>query len=96
MIRHWHCPECKKTDATKDNGVGTRYHNCPRLQGISVPMVLQGVNAKLVLREREDYIGREKVQLVGERNRPVMSIETVRDNGTDLVVLAPTATATGE
>ena len=93
MIRHWHCPECKLTDATKDNGVGTRYHQCPRLRGLSVPMLLAGVNAKIVLHEREDYIGDEVVQLDPERKRPVMSIVTERDNGQDVVVLAPTATA---
>jgi len=96
MIRRWYCPMCKKTDATKDDGVGTRYHVCPKMRMLSVPLVLEGVNATLVLKEREDYIGRETVQLDPERGRPVMSIQTVRDNGTDLVVLAPTATATGE
>lgn len=94
MIRRWHCPECRKTDVTKDDGTGTRYHTCPKLRGLSVPMLLEGVNAKIVLQEREDYIGRETVQLDPERGRPVMAINTVRDNGNDVVVLAPTATAT--
>lgn len=93
MIRSWHCPECRKAETTNDDGTGTRYHACPKLRGLSVPMVLAGVNAKIVLREREDYIGTEKVQLDPERHRPVMSIITVRDDGQDVVVLAPTATA---
>lgn len=93
MIRHWQCPECRKTDATDDDGTGTRYHVCPKMRGLSVPMVLAGTNAKLVLREREDYVGDEKVQLDPERRRPVMSVTTVRDTGQDVVVFAPTATA---
>lgn len=95
MIRRWHCPECRKTDVTNDSGVGTRYHICPKMRGLSVPMVLAGVKAKLVLREREDYIGDEMVQLDPERRRPVMSITTERDNGQDVVVFAPTARAHG-
>ena len=91
MIRHWHCPACRQTDVTNDDGTGTRYHTCPRMRGLSVPFVLQGVKAKLVLREREDYVGDEMVQLDPERRRPVMSITTVRDNGQDVVVFAPTA-----
>ena len=95
MIRAWWCPECKKTDQTKDDGTGTRYHTCPKMRGLSVPMVLAGVKAKLVLKEREDYVGKERVQLDPERRRPVMSVQTVRDSGTDLVVFAPTATSSG-
>ena len=47
MIRRWYCPMCKKTDATKDDGVGTRYHVCPKMRMLSVPLVLEGVNATL-------------------------------------------------
>jgi hypothetical protein len=94
MIRRWHCPECGKTDVTDDDGKGTRYHPCPKLRGLAVPMLLAGVKAKIVLREREDYIGDELVQLDPEKGRPVMSIVTTRDDGQDAVVLAPTARAT--
>ena len=95
MIRHWLCPECKKSDVTNDNGVGTRYHVCPKMRGLSVPFVLAGVKAKLVLKEREDYVNGEMVRLDPERRRPVMSVTTVRDAGTDIVVFAPTATSRG-
>lgn len=41
-------------------------------------------------REREDYIGKQDVPLDGN-GRPVMSVETIRDDGTDVIVFAPTA-----
>ena len=93
VIRRWHCPACKKTDITKDAGTGTRYHPCPKMRGLSVPFVLEGVKAKLTIHEREDYIGQELVQLDPELKRPVMSIVTTRDTGQDCIVLAPTARA---
>ena len=95
MIRHWMCPECKKTDSTNDDGKGTRYHRCPKMRGISIPFMPDGTKAKLVLREREDYINGELVQLDPERGRPVASLTTIRDNGQDVIVYAPTATAKG-
>jgi hypothetical protein len=56
-------------------------------------MLPAGTRAKVELREREDYVGNELVQLDPERQRPVMSIVTTRDNGQDVAVFAPTATA---
>jgi hypothetical protein len=93
MIRSWHCPECRLTSQTRDDGTGVRYHQCPKLRGLATPMLLAGVKAKLTLHEWDDYIGSEMVQLDPERRRPVRSIVTTRDNGQDVVVLAPTATA---
>jgi hypothetical protein len=95
MIRRWRCPECKQTDVTNDDGTGIRYHVCPKMRGLSVPYVLEGVSAKLVLNERQDYINGDMVRLDPERRRPVMNITTVRDDGQDLVVFAPTATSRG-
>jgi hypothetical protein len=95
VIRRWACPECKRTEVTDDDGRGTRYHQCPRMRGLSVPFVLEGVKAKLVLSERQDYVGGELVRLDPERRRPVQSVTTVRDTGTDVVVFAPTARAQG-
>jgi hypothetical protein len=51
-------------------------------------MVLSGTSCKVEAREREDYIGRDMVQTDGE-GRPVMSVVTTRDEGTDCAVLAP-------
>ena len=91
----WRCPTCGKTDRTAESRPHTRFHPCPRMHGLSTPMVRAGTAAKLVLNEREDYVNGEHVRLDPERRRPVMSISTVRDNGQDAVVFAPTATASG-
>jgi hypothetical protein len=56
-------------------------------------MVPDGVNAKVEAVERDDYIGREMVTLDGD-GRPIMRVETTRDEGTDVAVFAPCATAT--
>ncbi len=47
-----------------------------------------------VVREREDYVGRERVQLAPQTGRPVMAVEThYADGRMDSAVYAPTATA---
>lgn len=59
------------------------------------PMLPTQIKAKVELKEREDYINGDLVRLDPELGRPVMSITTTRDNGTDTIVFAPTATADG-
>ena len=95
-VTDWYCPNCGKTDQTRNAGPHIRYHPCPRLRMLSAPMVRAGTSAKVTLREREDYVGNELVQLDPEMGRPVMSITTERaDGSSDVVVFAPTATAKG-
>lgn len=95
-ITDWYCPNCGKTDQTANAGPHIRYHVCPRLRMLSAPMVRKGTGAKVTIAEREDYVGNELVQLDPERGRPVMSITTTRDDGSnDVVVFAPTATSKG-
>ena len=91
----WYCPNCGATDQTRQPAdvVHIRYHTCPRLRYLSAPMVRKGTAAKVELHEIEGYVGSELVQTDPERGRPIMNIETTRDEGTDLVVFAPTATA---
>lgn len=95
-LREWYCPNCGLRDQTREARPHTRYHTCPKLRGLTAPMLPAGTRAKVELREREDYVGREHVQLDPERGRPVMSIVTTRDNGQDCMVFAPLATATAE
>ncbi len=90
--RRWACPSCDYTDVTREARPHTRMHNCAGLGGLSVPMVPAGVRAEHRAVEREDYIGREHVRLDGH-GRPVMSVLTVRDEGQDCTVYAPTASA---
>lgn len=87
-IQRWGCPNCPATAVTE--GQLNRFHRCPGLGGLTAPMVLDGVRCKVVAEVREDYVGREDVQCDAD-GRPVMAVRTVRDDGEDLAVLAPTA-----
>ena len=95
-ITDWVCPACKATDQTKQHGYHVRYHTCPKLRFLSAPMVKAGTAAKLEVHEWADDVGDELVQRDPERNRPIISLETTRDNGNDLIVFAPTARASAD
>lgn len=95
-VHRWYCPNCHKTDVSHEVRPHSRFHVCPKLRGLTAPMVPAGTKAKVTLREREDYVNGDNVQLDPERRRPVMSIVTERDDGKqDVAVFAPTATAKG-
>ena len=92
-VHDWYCPNCGKTDRTQEARPHTRYHVCPKLRYLSAPMLMRSMNAKVVAHDREDYVGKEDVQVDGN-GRPIMSITTERADGTnDVVVFAPTAHA---
>lgn len=86
--QHWVCPNCPVQAVTV--GQPNRFHNCPGLAGLLAPLVLEGVRCKVVAELREDYVGREDVRL-DANGRAVMAVRTVRDDGEDLAVFAPTA-----
>lgn len=89
--KRWACVNCDATHITRETRPHTPFHPCRGLRGLTAPFVREGVRAKVEVREREDYVGKERVQKDGE-GRPVMSIVTTRDDGQDCAVLAPTAT----
>lgn len=87
----WQCPSCGQEKQVA--GVyGKVVHRCPKLGGLVTPYVRKGVSAKHEARLREDYENGDLVQR-DDAGRPVMSIVTTRDNGQDVRVFAPTATA---
>ena len=92
--RRWECPNCPAQDVTFEAQPHTRFHDCAGLRGMSAPFVPAGMKCKVEAKEREDYIGSDVVTRDGE-GRPVMAIETTRDDGNDVVVFAPCATAEG-
>jgi hypothetical protein len=55
-------------------------------------MVPAGTRCKVEALERDDYIAGDHVTYDGE-GRPVMAVETTRDDGTDRAVFAPCAVA---
>lgn len=89
----WECPNCDATDVTKTPGVHSRFHSCRGLRGLTAPMVPAGTRAKVEAVERGDWVGGELVQ-TDCHGRPVMSVVTTRDDGTDCTVFAPTAKGT--
>ena len=91
-IRRWECPNCPAVDQTTDPRPHSRFHVCAGLRGLTAPMVPAGMKAKVIAVEREDYVGKENVQTDGN-GRPVMAVRTIRDEGEDVVVFAPTASA---
>lgn len=90
--RRWECPNCPATAVTREARPHTEFHHCRGLVGLWSPMVAAGTRCKVEAREREDYVGREMVRTDGE-GRPVMSVVTTRDDGTDCAVYAPCVTA---
>jgi hypothetical protein len=91
-VHRWSCPNCPVEDVTTEARPHTRFHTCAGLHGLTAPLVLAGTKAKVEAVERGDYIGTESVQ-TDENGRPVMSVVTTRDDGQDVAVFAPTATA---
>lgn len=90
--RRWVCPNCPATDVTREAQPHTRFHACRGLRGLTAPMVPAGTRCKVEAVQRQDYVGRELVQ-TDAGGRPVMAVVTTRDDGNDVAVLAPCATA---
>jgi hypothetical protein len=93
--RRWSCPNCGKEEVTHEAQPHTRFHECPHLHGLAAPMLPAGTRALVRALPREDYVGREHVTRDSE-GRPAFAVETVRDDGVDVAVFAPMATAFGE
>lgn len=93
--QRWECPKCGAQDVTHEAQPHQRFHSCRALAGIEAPMVPAGTKAKIEAVVREDYVGQEQVTLDGE-GRPIMSVVTTRDDGQDVAVFAPLATAKGQ
>lgn len=92
--QRWACPNCTATDVTHESQPHTRFHSCRGLKGLSAPFVPAGTRCKVEAVEREDYVGKEVVTTDGE-GRPVMAVETTRDDGNDVAVFAPCAQLSG-
>ncbi len=91
--QHWECPSCDLQEVTHEAQPHTRFHACRGLAGLTAPMVPAGTRAEHRLNDRQDYVNGELVQRDGE-GRVVMSLQTIRDNGEDCTVFAPTARGT--
>lgn len=93
----FYCPNCGKEETIKVPAKPvSRMHVCPKLHMLSAPMLEAGIKAKVEARLRDDYVGKDIVQTAPEDGKPYMSVVTTRDNGNDVRVFAPTATARGD
>lgn len=92
--QRWSCPNCTFEDVTHlpVDAVASRFHSCAGLKGLTAPMVPAGTRCKVEAVERQDYTNGDLVTVDGE-GRPVMAVETTRDDGNDVAVFAPCATA---
>ncbi len=82
----WYCPNCgidERVPRLPPNAA--RYHTCPRLHGLTAPLIRANVYAKVEAEERADYL-RGETQATGDDGRPYMAIRTTRDDGDDLLV----------
>lgn len=86
--QRWECPNCMAKEVTHEAQPHSRFHACRGLKGLTAPMVPAGTHCKVEAVEREDYVGKEEVTVDGE-GRPVMAIETTREDGNDVAVFAP-------
>jgi len=94
--KHWGCPSCSWRHVTRLAAVHAPMHACPGAGGMNVfgTPAEQLAAVHHVLRERDDYVGSDRVQLSPETGRPVMAVEThYADGRIDAAVYAPTAVA---
>lgn len=90
--RRWSCPNCELTEVTHEAQPHVRMHTCKGLRNITAPMIPAGTRCKVYARERDDYLNGDLATRDGA-GRPIMSVVTVRDDGQDAIVFAPTAVA---
>jgi hypothetical protein len=91
-VQVWACRDCNLRIETRGHGTKTPLHECAGHGGFRLPMMAEGLDARLKIVEREDYVGSEDAQLAD--GRPVMRAEIEHADGhTDAWVYAPTAHA---
>lgn len=91
--KHWSCPNCDQQCVSRGVGIHqTPMHTCPGLKMLSAPLVEDGVECKVEAKVREDYVGREDVTY-DEDGKPIMAVETTREEGNDVAVFAPCVNA---
>lgn len=87
--QNWYCPNCGLRDTTAGPRPN-RYHTCPALHGLTAPLLPESVKAKVTAQLREADVGTELVQTAPEDGKPYMTVTTLRDEGQDVIVFAPT------
>jgi len=89
------CPNCGLSERVKPPlpPNAARMHPCPRLHGLTAPLVLAGSDCKVFAVERGDYLN-GAIQRTGDDGRPYMAVVTERADGSnDAAVFAECAVA---
>lgn len=89
----WECPNCHYAERTRPIPANSsRMHDCPKLHGLSAPLLQAGSDCKVIAVERGDYL-RDEEQRTGDDRRPYMAVEAWHADGhNDAWVFAPVAT----
>jgi len=91
----WECPNCHLTERTRPLPPNaSRMHNCPKLHGLTAPLVRTGSDCTLVAVERGDYLNGE-TQRRGDDGKPYMAVRVERADGSNDVVVFPGAAGVG-
>jgi hypothetical protein len=79
----WSCPNCGLSDRTRPMPANaSRFHPCPKLHGLTAPLIRAGMDCKVVAIERGDYLN-GSIQRTGDDGKPYMAVETVRADGSN-------------
>jgi hypothetical protein len=92
FVQTWTCPDCH-AEWRSPRPVANRWHHCRSRGGMAVPMVPDGLHAKIEVVKREDYVGGQSGIRWDNLGRPIAGIHTVSDNQQDAVAFAPRAVA---
>lgn len=91
LVKNWVCPSCQLEHQSQ--GPETAMHHCPKLNGLLVPLVLDGDDATHRVHLREDYQNGDICTARDADNRIVMSVSTEYADGSNaLNVYVPCAT----
>jgi hypothetical protein len=90
----WECKACGLEQRTRPQPPNaSRFHPCPKLHGLTAPMVRAGTDCTVVAIERGDYL-RTAEQRTGDDGKPYMAVETrYADGRNDTAAFAEVAIA---
>lgn len=91
LVKEWYCPSCHIEHQSV--GPQSARHLCPAYGGkLDLPLVLKGLDAHHIIREREDYLGEDLSSARDSNNRVIMSAYTeFADGSHETTVFMPCA-----
>lgn len=91
LVKNWYCPSCHIEH--RSQGPQTAMHHCPALNGLFIPLILEGQDATNRVQLREDYQKTDLCSARDHNDRIVMSVsQEYADGSNALTVFVPCAT----